>query len=581
MIRLHPSDEKLHGIHSPFVFTRPGDVAFAARTTVAAMGAVLVAMWLHLDVPRWAIWTVLVVSPPVRGDAMRKTGSRIAGTLAGCVAGVALAALFPQNRLGYFTVFSVWLGSCAYWATLRRGYLSYAATLAAFTSAIVAADVSTLPEEVWRAAINRGSATMLGTILAFIASEAAARSDDVPGDLARRVSALAAEMLDWCARQLRPDAPAGQMDAPYTAQILGLEATIINATAERPALVRVRPWISGLPTALLSLQSAALRMRSRPREDDAASKSSDVAVLEGIADRLRVKDCPCLTMLQYESALLVGMSRGADGGNRAADVISPLRYLLGSLEAILCLRRPRVAVPRMYPPPTFVRRPVYALTNLARTVVGVLLAFAIWNYTAWANGDVFMINVVVALVLFVTMDDPVAGNWPNLFGTILGGLVGLAAKYLVLIHSDDPLWLIAVLSPLIFVGAWFETRPRLASHAAFYLNALLILIEPKNPQEYDFVQSMNVLIAIVLAYAFVPLVFIAVGGPRSGPGRVAQLLRHMRERRFEPCGSLPRRFAWQTQMYDQLARLQAATADARHRHTAVRFIVSQLNGGEA
>src|SRR5262249_12171208 len=148
------------------------------------------------------IFTVFIVSPPVRGSALRKTSARLMGTIVGCVVAVAVAGMFPQERLGFYLVFSAWLSSCAYWATLRRGYVSYAATLAAFTSAIIAADVASAPLAVWQAVVDRGSATLLGVMFAHFASEMLARSDDVPTELANRVRAFAADVLNWALRQL-------------------------------------------------------------------------------------------------------------------------------------------------------------------------------------------------------------------------------------------------------------------------------------------------------------------------------------------------------------------------------------------
>ena len=140
-----PSHPDVRDDRSWFGFTSTGDVLFALRTTLAGIAALFTAMWLQLDVPRWAMWTVFIVSPPVRGNALRKTAARLVGTVTGCVVAVAVVGLFPQDRLGFYVVFATWLGSCVYWATLRRGYVSYAAILAAFTSAIIAADVASAP----------------------------------------------------------------------------------------------------------------------------------------------------------------------------------------------------------------------------------------------------------------------------------------------------------------------------------------------------------------------------------------------------------------------------------------------------
>src|SRR5580698_1271049 len=83
-------------------FTSAGDMEFAMRTTLAGTAALFTAMWLQLDVPRWAMWTVFIVSPPVRGNALRKTAARLVGTAIGCNVGIVCAALFPQQAVGFY-----------------------------------------------------------------------------------------------------------------------------------------------------------------------------------------------------------------------------------------------------------------------------------------------------------------------------------------------------------------------------------------------------------------------------------------------------------------------------------------------
>lgn len=256
-------------------------------------------------------------------------------------------------------------------------------------------------------------------------------------------------------------------------------------------------------------------------------------------------------------------------------------YLLGGLEAVLTLHPPDLVSPP-YPRPKFAAHRSYATTNLIRTGVGMLSGFIIWDVTAWADGDTFLVNVAVALVVFVTLEDPVSANWPNLIGNLIGGVVALAAKYLLLVHENDPLSLAIVLFLLMFIGAWAETKPRLASLGLFYTNGLLVLMEPKNPQQYDFVQDVNVLIALVVAYAFVPLVFLAIGAPRKGPERAAELLVRMwRNRsRVRSCVTRQQRLWWETQMYDELQRLQAVTNNPKDREIGVNLLLSGLRAQE-
>jgi len=566
------------------VFTSAGDMNFALRTTLAGTAALLTAMWLQLDVPRWAIWTVFIVSPPVRGNALRKTAARLVGTFIGCVVALVAAALFPQDRVGFYALLAVWLGACAYWATLRRGYVSYAASLAAFTSAIISANVSGAPLNVWQNAMDRSSATVLGILFALFASNIAARNDDVPGELAERIRVLAADLLDWAVKQLKPGQSYQPMDAPFTTRILGLDETWTNAVAERPALSRVKAWIRGLPTALLSLQSAVLSMRDAASHGESATASAVSAadVLQGVAEFLRSSaGLDRLNLRQHITSLARLPNDSWDQTPILKEIVAALLYLLAGLESILTLNPPDTASP-LYPQPTLVAHTRHATSNLIRTIVGMAVGFLIWEVTAWPHGPVFMVNIAVAVVIFVSIEDPVVATGATIIGTTLGGAVGLAAKYLLLISASDPLILVLVLFPLLFIGAWIETKGKLAPMGLFFVIGLLVLIEPTNPQEYNFVNDVNTLIAIEFAYAFASLVFLVIGAPIKGEERIAELLVRMRQRRriARACSTRQQMLHWETRMYDELQRLQAVTHDPRCREYGVNLLLSGWRAGQ-
>jgi uncharacterized membrane protein YccC len=565
--------------HQPWLDTvTSSDVRFAVRTAGAGIAALFAAMWLQLDVPRWAMWTVVIVSPPLRGNALRKTAARVVGTLVGCSVGVMLVALFPQDRVGFYAAFSLWLGTCAYWATLRQGYASYGATLAAFTSAIISTNVSTTPQSVFEIAIARGSATLVGILFAYFASEIAARNDDVPGDLARRVRSLAVILLDWAATQLLGKSDKSK-DTTLPAAILGLNEFCINAIAERPSLAWVKRWIVGLPTALLSLESAVLSLRDEVERRQVTSASARIAgeVLKDTADFLRSEAALDLSKLRRQSASVARFAASTAALPHGKRFIDALAYLLAGLEAILSLRPPRSAVP-IYPAPEFVADTQYATINSIRTVAGVMLGFLVWNATAWSHGPIFVANVVVTLVLFVRLEDPVTANLSNVFGNLIGGGIALTLKYLILAQHNDPLVLAAVLFPLILIGVWLETKPTRASFAIFAMNGLLILMEPTNPQTYDFVDAVNTLFAITVACAFVSFIFLTIHAHRTGKLRALELLTRMRQSRWaaRPGSTRVQQLGWETRMYDEMQRLQAATSNPKVRALGVRLLLSGL-----
>jgi uncharacterized membrane protein YccC len=553
-------------------------LGFALRTTLAGMATLFVAMWLQLDTPRWAIWTVFIVSPPVHGNALRKTAARIAGTFSGCIVGVAAVALFPQDRVGFYVLFSLWLGACAYWATLRRGYVSYAASLAAFTSAIVSAGVSAAPLSVWQTATDRGCATVLGILFALFASNLAATTDDVPGDLAKHICAIATDLLDWSVKQLQAGNSTEPKDAPLTAKILALDESWINSLAERPALFRVEPWICGAPTALLSLQSAVLSMRDAISPQALATDRAVTEVLHGVADFLRSGSALELPELSRQTDSLREFLKSQPAQPPALqETIHALLYLFGSLQTLLTFQPPDATTP-LYPPPKFMARPYAATINLIRAIVGMGAGFIIWDLTAWPQGPVFMVIIAVVVVVLVKVDDPIIAVWAAVVGSTAGGVIALGLKYLLLIGFNDPLNLILALFPFLFIAAWIETKGKIAPFGVVLAIGLLYVIEPSNPQSYDFAHDVNTLIAIEAGCLFTALVFLAIGTPKKGAERIAELLARMRRWRGTVLSTWTheQRLGWETQMYDELQRLQSATTDSAHRRRGVNLLLSGL-----
>ena len=555
----------------------PG-VGFALRTTLAGMAALFVAMWLQIDTPRWAIWTVFIVSPPVRGNALRKTAARLAGTFIGCIVGVTAVGLFPQDRVGFYGLLSLWLGACAYWATLRQGYVSYAASLAAFTSAVVSAGVSAAPQAVWQTAMDRGCATVLGILFALFASNLAATTDDVPGDLAKHVCALAIDLLDWSVKQLQAGNPTEPKDAPLTAKILALDESCNNSLAERPALSWIKPWIRGVPTALLSLQSAVLSMRDAHSPESPATDRTAAEVLHGIADFLQsgvALELPALSRQTDSLRELLKLQR--EQAPEMREIIHALLHLLRSLQALLTFEPPDPSTP-LYPPPRFAARPHAATINMIRAIVGVGAGFIIWDLTAWPQGPVFMVIIAVVIVVLVNLEDPVVAVVGGVLGSTIGGVIALGLKYLLLVGLNDPVNLILALSPFLFIGAWIETRGKIAPLAVVFTIGLLYVTEPSNPQSYDFAHDLNTLMAIEAGVAFTSVVFLAIGTPKKGAERIAQLL--MRMRRLRGSVLLARtdeqRMGWETQMYEELQRLQEATRDPVYRRHGVNLLLSGL-----
>jgi len=112
---------------------------FGIRLWASVRFAPFVAFWLELDNPYWAGASAAIVSQPQLGGALRKGWFRIIGIGVGAIMIVVLSAWFPQDRVAFLGFLALWGGICAFIATALRNFASYAAALAGYTAAIIAA----------------------------------------------------------------------------------------------------------------------------------------------------------------------------------------------------------------------------------------------------------------------------------------------------------------------------------------------------------------------------------------------------------------------------------------------------------
>jgi uncharacterized membrane protein YccC len=525
---------------------------FTYRTVIAGLVALYIAMWMQLDVPRWALWTVIVIAPPVRGTILRKTLARLAGTIIGCAVSLLLAGLFPQDRVGYVLSLGIWLGICGFFASQKRGLLPYGAIVAGFTVGIVAAGLASHPEAVFDTALNRGAETVIGILCAMVASVVISDTDDVPSTLARTECELTGKMLDWADIQLAGNVA---MTAPFTASALQLDMLLANGFAERPAMRRVRQWIDGLPTALLSLQSSTLEL-ARHGGPVAVQVRAD---FKRIRELLRAGAFVSLHAVRFESNCLCS-DRSTNAV--AAEATDALAYILACVQATLSLEPPTEPV-RLYPPPTFSidRRPGYAV--LVRCAVGTPLAFLVWDATAWTSGPSFLVYTSVMLILSAMAGDASGRIKLFLRGAMVGVTLGIAALFLLLPFSDDFLWLATVLALALIPGVWAQISPKLAGMTLGFNLGFLLGIEPTNFQHYSLAVSINAAIGMVAGIAFGGTILPLLSPPPNPRRQIRLHLQRVRRvvaQAFEQGATddADQRLAWETIAYDQVQHLIAA-----------------------
>src|SRR6185295_2148527 len=77
--------------------SRNVELGLGVRVTVAAFGALAVAMALGLKLPLWAVLTSIIVTQMSVGRSLKATRDYMFGTIGGAIYGGAIAVLIPHS----------------------------------------------------------------------------------------------------------------------------------------------------------------------------------------------------------------------------------------------------------------------------------------------------------------------------------------------------------------------------------------------------------------------------------------------------------------------------------------------------
>ncbi|MEA5097927.1 MAG: FUSC family protein [Burkholderiaceae bacterium] len=137
------------------------EMLFSAKSFVAAMLALYLAMWIGLPRPFWAPLAAYVVSQPFSGAVRSKAIYRFLGTLLGAAMAVILVSRLINYSVLLTLALSLWLGGCLYISLLDRTPRSYTFMLAGYTPVLIG-----LPSLIDVSAFN--AVTMFDTALARV-----------------------------------------------------------------------------------------------------------------------------------------------------------------------------------------------------------------------------------------------------------------------------------------------------------------------------------------------------------------------------------------------------------------------------
>jgi uncharacterized membrane protein YccC len=555
---------------------------FGLRLWAAVCLALFVAFRLELDDPFWAGTSAAIVCQLQLGASLRKGWFRMIGTVVGATTIVVLTACFPQDRVAFLVLLALWCGLCAFAATAFRNFASYAAALAGYTAAIIAANnlgaTGGASSDVFLLAVTRASEICIGIACAGVVLA----GTDLGGAqrrLAESFANLAAEIMGRFDRMLAlaeaqlPDTKAERRE--FARRVIALDPIIDQALGESSHMRYHSPnlqtamyglfgaldgWrgvaahLARLPEAArqqgahIILQSLPTELRSIPEAGSPVPWIADPLALRRLCEEaVRTlialpTDTPSLRLLADETAkLLAGMLHVLDG--LALLVDAPHHPSPGA-------RGFRLSEPDW----------LSALTNAARAFLTIGAVELFWVATAWPNGASAIVFVAVLLLLLSPKGDLAYGGALAFALGIAGAVVCAAAIKFAMLPALQTFPAFCAALGLFLLPAGFAIAVSRQPIVTAVLTAMTFnvipLLAPTNEMNYDTSQYYNSALAIVVGCGVAPLAFWLLP-PLSPALRVRRLLaltsRDLRRLAIAPV--LPTPDVWERGIYSRLTAL--------------------------
>jgi uncharacterized membrane protein YccC len=496
---------------------------FGLRLWASVCLALYVAFWLELDNPFWAGTSAAIVCQPQLGASLRKGWYRLLGTLVGAVMSVLMTACLPQDRALFLLSLALWGALCTLVATLLRNFASYAAALAGYTAAIIAADqlgaTGGLNGEAFILAVYRASEISIGIVSAGIVL-AGTDLGSAPRRLAALFAELGAQITSGFVGTLAI-AGAGFLDVQtvrreFVRRVIALDPVIDLSLGESSRLRYHSPVlqqaVDGLFAALAAWRALANHFDQLP--DPQARREADV-VLQGLSPQLQAsldqsdpgrwmgdptglrQECEAAVLrlralpVATPSLRLIADQTAATLAG-IADALNGLALLVADRARTLPRRATvRLRVPDWLP----------ALVNAARSfvVIGAMALF--WIVTVWPHGAFAMLFASITVILLAPRGDQaylitVGFTLGTLVSAIGAGIIGYAVLP-TLPNQSFAEFALAIGAFLVPAAALMAQPWQVGLFTAMTAN-FIPLLAPSNPMTYDLIQFYNQALAIVV-----------------------------------------------------------------------------------
>lgn len=445
---------------------------FSLKTTIAALVALLIALWIPLSNPYWSIATVYIASNPLSGATRSKAIFRVIGTLLGASAAIAMVPNLANDPVLLIIALGLWSAGCLYIAMLDRTPRSYIFMLAGYTAALIGFPTVDVPGTIFDVALARTEEIIVGILCAAVVSSIIFPRPVAPV-IAQRLKAWLsnADISARDALQLRTGAEADAHRlklAGDTGEIENLSTHLIYDAGGHPELIQlirdVRPRMLMLIPILSSIADRLHELSLLGGPSRAAQQlvgrmdkwlASDTARNIDELVRLRGDIDACIDANRVRRSWhdLVELSLLMRLGDLAA-IRSDCLEILSSVE-----QKPGHAS-RPYTYPIAERAALVHHYDHGLALLSAIVSFAtisvcctFWIALSWPEGGYAVLMAAVAGNLFSAQDNPVPSIVMFAKSSVVS--IGIAALYVfgILPHVHNFETLALVLAPaLVFFG---------------------------------------------------------------------------------------------------------------------------------
>ncbi|MFM2481836.1 FUSC family protein [Celerinatantimonas sp. YJH-8] len=517
-------------------------------------------MFLELSSTRSAALTVIIVMQPQTGQVFVKSIARIVGTVIGLAASLTFVNLFHQHPPLFLLATALWCSLCIAGAVRFRDFRAYVFLLAGYTVGMIGIPGAIDPHVAVAVSVSRMLAVALGIVCGgLVSATILPRTTNAAFQslLARRLFNLCRHSSTLLHHQLS-EKDYEQIRLQLAAQAVSTGALRQAASSENPKIRQHRQHLVELTHLFLDLST---RLHTMARSYFALNQDEITQTL--LAKRFDDMSMPLvnlLDILQVDNKLSshhVGQYLGALRQTRVKVrlQIRQARRLLEQEKAFQALDDARQQElqehfetlsellfrftdqfynychsyaslgddkehPKWHIEFDSLRRhfkpsvnSLYVLSCGARSVLVILIVSALWYYSGWSGGTMFVQNGIIGATLSATAANPhkMAVNLAQ--GSIVGYILGFSITFFLLPNIDGFALLILALSPIIIIGGWLTLNPKYAGIGTGAMINFCFVASPHNPAVFNPHQFVNdsiagftgmTLTAVLLALLFPP-----------------------------------------------------------------------------